>query len=176
MEIKKKKKKNILFIPLIVILIGLITYLLYVFFSDQQDVPTSTISETEKTSTRTTEKKQPEGNEGDPFTDKDSGVNDKTNTSKNATISVPSYQALDSSITVNVAIDKILPPSAQCIMDIIGPVSSVISDDVFSQAQISGCQLVAKNIPEGSYEVNVYVQNNESKTNTVKLNIDLKKQ
>lgn len=102
------------------------------------------------------------------------GNPNQPSTSETARISIPNYQASGDTITVNTAIDESWNNNATCTMTVSGPTSIVIKENVFAQAQISGCQLQATGLQPGSYTVTIYAEQGSSRTNTETLTINLK--
>lgn len=108
-----------------------------------------------------------------------SGSNEQTSSSGNngsekssATINIPSYQASDGKVLVNVAISESWN-SGECVMALSGPNSQTVREDVFPQAQISGCQLEANNLPSGTYKATIYAERNGQRTSSETLELRL---
>ena len=90
-----------------------------------------------------------------------------------ATINIPSYQASDGRILVNVAISEPWGTEALCTLEIDGPRSQTVTENVFPQAQTSGCPLEVSGLPAGSYQLTIYAENRNTRTNTQTLNVNL---
>lgn len=174
---KTTNRKTPLIILLIVAVVGLVA-LGYILIAKPFDRDTDNSSNS--TSNQQTDDTPAGNNDSNtpPTTDSDSGTEQpQTDTppqqSSTATINIPSYQATGGTISVNVAISEAWDTSAQCTMEITGAAKLTVTENVFAQAQISGCLLEASDLPSGSYTVSIYAENNKERTNTKVLRVAL---
>lgn len=109
-----------------------------------------------------------------PARDNTTEPDDTNQPTSSAVINIPNYQADDGRILLNVAISEPWGSEARCTMQISGPVDRTVTESVFPQAQNSGCPLEATGLPVGSYQLTVFAENGTARTDTKKINVELK--
>lgn len=167
----------------LVLLIGSGAVAYYNFLSPQSD--TNNQQEERDETNSDDSKEDPSDEDQDPVYDESNPARDNTNTSQSpsntghsqqpisATINIPSYQAENGRINVNVAISEPWGQDASCTMQIQGPLARTVTETVFAQAQISGCNLEASDLPSGAYHVTIFAEHGDQKTNVETLNVTL---
>ena len=171
---KTTNRKTPLIILLIVAVIGLAIFgyiLIAKPFDRDADNPSNNTSN-QQTDNKPTDSNTPPTTDGDSSTEQPQ-TDTPPQQSSTATINIPSYQATGGTISVNVAISEAWDTSAQCTMEITGAAKRTVTENVFAQAQISGCLLEASDLPSGSYTVSIYAENNKERTNTKVLRVTL---
>lgn len=176
------KKKLIIIVASVALLAGGVSAFSYFSSAEPENSSSENQSNDKKRSSNT-------DSEFDDSKDKDSGYNSANPARDNptnqppsagtsdqppsATISIPSYQARNGRITVNVAIDQPWGGDAVCKMEIEGPRSLTVTENVFPQAQLSGCPLEVTDMPSGSYNLTIYAEKGDQRTNIKNLNVSL---
>lgn len=171
----KTSNKKILITLLTFGIIGLVA-LGYLLIAKPFDNPTNNASNDSPTTQQSGNEDTTNDETVPPIEDGDSDQppsNPPEEQSGTATVNIPSYQVSGDTISVNVAISETWDSSAQCTMEIEGATKRTVKENVFAQAQISGCLLEASGLPSGSYTVSVYAENNGERTNTKVLRVAL---
>lgn len=173
MKFTQKNKKNKYIIASVVLAVGIATFaIVWGINANDKSSPVqvqSSDSDNEQLNQQdNTDNNLPVGTADDPVRESpDLPVN------ASAILTIPSYQTNSGAIVLNIAINEVWPNTATCTATLKGPENKTFTESVFAQAQISGCQFNISDLPSGEYEISVYAENENLKTNNETITVKL---